>query len=69
MHIYNICNDYSLELANKSEISAMREKSGNLYSKGKVNGLPCVYWRNKWAELIAVEVDSRELGGYVIGLT
>ena len=68
MFIYNICNDYSLELANRPEIKAMREK-GNIYSKGKVNGLPCIYWRNRWAELIAVEVDSRELEGYVIGMT
>jgi len=69
MFIYNICNDYSLELADVEGIKEIRKNNVFTSTKGKVNGLPCIWWRNRWSELVAVEVDDNSLDGYVIGMT
>lgn len=67
MTVYNVCNDYSLEIATKSEIETMKNKVGLIKTTGRVNFKPCIYWKNRFHEVIALETHDAKLDGYVLG--
>lgn len=69
MAIYDILNDYSLSKADKEGVKEIRKNNVFIASKGNINFQPCIYWKAKYGELVAVEVDDENLDGYVIGMT
>lgn len=69
MAVYNVNNMYELEKADIEGVKIMRESELFTPHFGKVNFQQCIYWRNRFAELVAVEVDNENLDGYVLGNT